>query len=186
MFSEAEIGKRIKELRNLKRMTLETLAESTGFTKGYLSKVEKNEKAPPVSTLIKIAKALQISLPEIFGEKEGTHLVSLVKKGERLQIARDGSIFGYSYESLAYKFSDKNMDPYIITLPKKAKEIPMVKHKGQEMSFVLEGKMHFIHGDREFIVEEGDCIYFDSSVKHWGAAIGNKECKCLMVIYSPT
>ncbi len=186
MFSEEEIGKRIKEVRNLRQITLETLAEKTGFTKGYLSKVEKNEKAPPVSTLIKIANALHVSLPEIFGEKEGTHLVSLVKKNERLQIARDGSIFGYSYESLAHRFSDKNMDPYIITLPKKPKEIPMLRHPGQEMTFVLEGKMHFILGDREFLLEEGDCLYFDSSVKHWGATIGNKECKCLMVIYSPT
>jgi transcriptional regulator with XRE-family HTH domain len=48
---ESEIGKRIKALRNEKGLTLEQLAAQTGYTKGYLSKVEKSIKAPPVSTL---------------------------------------------------------------------------------------------------------------------------------------
>jgi len=162
------------------------LAEKTGLTKGYLSKVEKSEKAPPVSTLIRIGTAFQVSLSEILGETEGNDLVSLVKKNQRVFIARDGTRFGYSYESLAHKFLNKNMQPYIITLPKDPKDIPMVKHKGEELLFVLEGKMRFIHGNREFVIEEGDCMYFDSGVEHWGAAIGDKECKCVMVIYSPT
>jgi len=54
---EANIGKRIKSLRNKKRITLESLAIETGFTKEYLSKVEKSQKAPPVSTLGTIARA---------------------------------------------------------------------------------------------------------------------------------
>ena len=38
----------------------------------------------------------------------------------------------------------------------------------------------------ELLVEEGDCVYFDASVPHFGAAVGSKEVKCLMVIYSET
>ena len=67
MSLEKEIGKRIREIRSSKRMTLEILGKETGFTKGYLSRVENSEKAPPVSTLIIIAKALQVNLSEILG-----------------------------------------------------------------------------------------------------------------------
>ena len=70
MISEKDIGKRIKEIRISKEMTLEILSEITGFTKGYLSKVENSEKAPPVSTLIRIAGALEVRLSEIFQEEE--------------------------------------------------------------------------------------------------------------------
>ncbi len=56
---EAEIGKRIKAIRVEKRFTLENIAAQTGFTKGYLSKVEKSVKSPPVSTLSTIARALR-------------------------------------------------------------------------------------------------------------------------------
>jgi transcriptional regulator with XRE-family HTH domain len=185
MFLEEEIGKRIREIRSSKRMTLEILAKETGFTKGYLSRVENSEKAPPVSTLNIIAKALQVNLSEILGETEGTNVVSLVKKNERVVMARNGSIFGYYYETLAHKFLNKSMEPYIITLPLNLKEVPMFKHKGEELLLVLEGKMNLTHGNREFVVEEGDCIYFDSGVEHRGTAIGTKECKCMLVIYSP-
>jgi DNA-binding XRE family transcriptional regulator len=44
---EAEIGKRIKSFRTQKRITLEQLANQAGFTKGYLSKVEKSKKSLP-------------------------------------------------------------------------------------------------------------------------------------------
>lgn len=48
---------------------------------------------------------------------------------------------------------------------------------------VLEGTMRFVHGDKEFIVEEGDCIYFDASIPHFGITEGYNPVKCLMVIF---
>ena len=66
---ESEIGKRIKSSRNKKRITLERLALETGFTKGYLSKVEKSPKAPPVSTLGTIARALGVTISSLLGEE---------------------------------------------------------------------------------------------------------------------
>jgi transcriptional regulator with XRE-family HTH domain len=166
-------------------LTLQRLAEKTGFTKGYLSKVENTKKAPPVSTLVILAKALEVSLSEIFGEKEDQSSISLVKKNERQVIARDGTVFGYSYQTLAHKFYKKHMEPYLLTLPTRPKQASLFQHDGEEILFVLEGTMKFFHGDREFIVEEGDCLYFDASIPHHGICQGKKEVKCLMVIYTP-
>jgi transcriptional regulator with XRE-family HTH domain len=185
MVDETELGKRIQQYRTNKRMTLQELAERTGYTKGYLSKIEKAKKAPPVSTLINLAKALNISLSEIFGEAGENSPVCLVKKLERRIIARDGSVFGYAYQTLAHKFYNKHMEPYILTLPLKPKENALFQHKGEELLFALEGTMRFFHGEKEFIVEEGDCVYFDGSIPHYGVCVGNKEVKCLMVIYTP-
>jgi len=58
MIEEAEIGKNIRKYRRIKKVTLRELAEKAGFTKGYLSKIENTPKAPPVSTLIILSKAL--------------------------------------------------------------------------------------------------------------------------------
>ena len=46
--------------------------------------------------------------------------------------------------------------------------------------------MRFIHGNEEYVVEPGDCIYFDSGIPHFGESIGRKEVKCFMVIYNRT
>lgn len=185
MVDEKELGKRIQEQRMNKRLTLQELAEKTGYTKGYLSKIENSGKAPPVSTLINLAKALNISLSEVFGEAEENNSVCLVKKTERRIIARDGSFFGYAYQTLAHKFHNKHMEPYLLTLPRKPKENALFQHKGEEILYVLEGTMKFFHGEKELIVEEGDCVYFDGSVPHYGICHGNREVKCLMVIYTP-
>ena len=78
-------------------------------------------------------------------------------------IARDGSAFGYSYEAIAYKFPNKKMEPFILTLPVNLKKKSIFQHEGERILFVLEGTMKFFHGNEEYIVEKGDCLYFDSS-----------------------
>jgi transcriptional regulator with XRE-family HTH domain len=182
---ESEIGRRIKKLRLGKRITLERLAVQTGFTKGYLSKVEKSAKAPPVSTLGIIARALGVTISTLLGEESPATPICLVKRSERSLIARDGTSSEYSYEAVAHKFTNKMMEPFILTLPVHPKKRTLYHHEGQEILFVLEGTMKFFHGTEEFIVEEGDCLYFDSGITHFGESMGNKKAKCFMVIFSP-
>jgi mannose-6-phosphate isomerase-like protein (cupin superfamily) len=64
------------------------------------------------------------------------------------------------------------------------KKKAIFRHDGEELLYVLEGTMKFLHDNREYIVEEGDCIYFDSSLPHFGESMGNKKVRCLMVIYN--
>jgi len=183
---EAEIGKRIKSFRTQKQITLEGLAQRTGFTKGYLSKVEKSKKSPPVSTLGIIARALGVTISALLGEEAPRTFFCLVRKDERPLIARNGTAFGYSYEAMAYRFPNKTMEPFLLTLPVKPKKRTLYQHEGEEILFVIQGTMKFFHGNEEYIVDEGDCIYFDSGIPHWGESVGPEEVKCFMVIWNPT
>jgi mannose-6-phosphate isomerase-like protein (cupin superfamily) len=150
-----------------------------------LSKLENSKSAPSLSTLIKISKVLNVRLSHIFGESESETAVTLVKKNERQEMARNGSLYGYRYESLAPHFLNRRLDPYILIHPFNSGETPIFQHEGQEMLYVLEGIMKFHHGNKEMIVEEGDCVYFDASIPHHGNSIGSKELKCILVIYTP-
>jgi transcriptional regulator with XRE-family HTH domain len=183
---EAEIGKRIKAFRTQKRITLEQLAAQAGFTKGYLSKVETSKKSPPVSTLGNIARALGVTISALLGEESPRTSFCLVRKNERPLIARDGTAFGYSYEAMAYKYPNKIMEPFLLTLPANPKKRTVYQHEGEEILFVIQGTMKFLHGGEEYIVNEGDSIYFDSSLPHFGESIGPEEVKCFMVVCNPT
>ncbi len=183
-FIESEIGRRIKVSRINKKFTLEQLATQTGFTKGYLSRIEKSEKSPPLSTLGIIARVLGITISFLVGEEEQKTSFGIVKKGERPLIAR-GTALEYSYEAVAHTFPNKKMEPFILTLPLKPRKKTIHQHEGEELLFVLEGTMNFLLGTREYILEEGDCIYFDSGLPHFGESVGRKEAKCFMVIYTP-
>ena len=181
---ESEIGTRIKAFRSNRGLTLEQLAERVGLTKGYLSKVEKSKKSPPVSTLGVISRALGVTISALLGEETTSVPLCLVKKGERTLISRSGNAFGYSYEALAYKFPNKKMEPFILTLPATPKKRTWYRHTGEEILFVFEGTMKFYHNNQEYIVERGDCVYFDSSFPHFGESMDNKSVKCFMVIYN--
>jgi transcriptional regulator with XRE-family HTH domain len=182
---EAEIGKRVQEIRKQKGFTLRTLAERTGFSQGFLSKVENSKKAPSIGTLMRLAKALNVRMADFFGEAQPDTTITLVRAGERKEMARDGTSFGYRYEALAPQFLNKHMDPYIIKDAPGRKTNTYFQNEGEEMLYVLEGKAKFVHGDKEFILEEGDCVYFNASIPHYGVPLGEKELKCLLVFYSP-
>ncbi len=182
---ELKIAQKIRQIRLRNQLTLEKVAERAGFTKSYLSMIESGKKSPPIASLIKIAKALDVDITTFFEHKSPEDHLMLVRKGERKVVVRDGTIFGYQYSSIAPTKRNKKMEPFVITLPSKSKEGDLFDHEGEELLYVLEGKTNFFYGDKKYSLSEGDCIYFDSSIPHRGEGVGKKRAKALVVIYTP-
>ncbi|MBW2557783.1 MAG: helix-turn-helix transcriptional regulator [Deltaproteobacteria bacterium] len=185
---EKKIGKKIKSLRELRGLTLEELAKKTDFTKGYLSRLENSKKAPPVATILTIATALNVKISDVFGEDENKEdsIISIVRKNERLVMARPGTLFGYHYESIVHEYRNKGIEAFLLTRPVDPSWKPILfKHEGEELLFVLEGSTEFHYGDQLYILRAGDCACFDSSVKHYGKALGKKGVKMLVIVIPP-
>jgi transcriptional regulator with XRE-family HTH domain len=179
---QKEIGATIRRIRRRNDITLDVLANRTGLSKGYLSRLERGLKSPPISTLSNIAGALGIEIAAFFQQPGNQPNISIVRSDERMQITRDGSAFGYYYEAIADQYPSKSVEPFIITMTPHAKEAELFSHEGEEMIFVLEGKISFTFGDEVFRCEVGDCLYFDSSIKHRCDCLDSKEAKALAVI----
>jgi len=183
---ELRIVRKIRQLRLQNKLTLQKVAERAGFTKSYLSMVESGKKSPPIATLSKIARALGVDVAAFFEQKKPEDHITFVKKGKGKLVVGDETVFGYRYESLAPTKRRKRMEPFI------SSDIPGVKgedwfdHEGEEFIYLLEGKMKFLYGNKEYVLEEGDCIYFDSSIPHRGEAMGKRPTKALLVISQPT
>jgi len=103
------IGKRINAIRKEKKMTLDHLADKTGFAKSYLSQIENMKREPPISTLAKIAYVLNVDVIYLLsGEiRQEDQNFSLVKPSERKIFHRSFGNFGYIYESLNFKKADQ-------------------------------------------------------------------------------
>ncbi|RLD93510.1 MAG: hypothetical protein DRI93_05190 [Aquificota bacterium] len=182
----AAIARRIKELRRKKGLTLQQLAEKTGFAKSYLSQIENLRREPPISTLTKIAYALgEDVLFLITGEKldEEEERFVIVRPYERRSVIRPGGSPDYIYESITYKKRNRLMDGYILTAGFEFPPNPML-HEGEELVFMLEGKQEVVYDGKSYIVEEGDCFYFDSTKPHYSRSIGPKPAKFLVVFCS--
>jgi transcriptional regulator with XRE-family HTH domain len=180
---EKLINDRIKRLRHSKKVTLESLAKMTGFTTGYISRIENSDNAPPISTLSKIAQALEVDISFFLSESkiDSPKNMVIVKKEDPKELI-DRASFGYQYEALAEKKIGKNMEPYI--LHPDFEYSTVFQHEGEEFFYVLEGVIEFIYGDEKYILEAGDCMYFDAHIPHTGVSKGDKKAKVLIIIYS--
>jgi len=169
-------------------MTLDRLATLTGFTKGYLSKIENSKKVPPIASLASICKALHTDIAYFF-QSDGRELfeerVSVVRADERKRVTRGGTAFGYNYESLAHTKRHKRMEPFIFTFPPRMARRVWFDHEGEEFLFVLKGRVEFEVRGEKWVLEEGDSLYLDSKLPHKGRSLGGGEAKALVVIYSP-
>jgi len=180
---ERRIVENIKRMRQSKKMSLEKLAKVAGLTKGYISKIEHSQKAPPISTLLKIANALgteaSFLIAESSSELPENISICIVRKNERREVVSRGTFYGYRYESLAYKKIGKSMEPYV--LEPAFDERAIFSHDGEEFMYVLEGIHEFVFNNHRYILKEGDSVYYDSKIPHSGRSVGRKKAKVLMV-----
>ncbi len=76
--AEALIGARLRAARQAAGLTLAAVAEEAGLTKGFLSRLERDEVSPSVASLVTVCGVLGIGVGTLFETPE----TSLVRAGE--------------------------------------------------------------------------------------------------------
>src|SRR6185312_15980879 len=109
-------SERLRDLRTRHGFSLETLAQKTGLTKGFLSLVERGLKAPSISTLLRLSETYSVSVGDLLDEQAPLDPpYSLVRRAEGRKYAKDGSLFGYRYEAIAFHKAQKKMEPFLVS-----------------------------------------------------------------------
>jgi len=178
----SEIGKRISDIRQLSELSLSTLAAKINTTAAQLELYESGTIDIPVSILHDISAELGIGMTELLtGEVAKLSTYSVVRKNKGVGVKRQEA---YDYQSLAYNFAWRKMEPLLITISPKAKDAPinLNTHEGQEFHFCLEGAFIIKIGKHEITIGEGDAIYFDSQHAHGMKALNGRNAKSLVVI----
>lgn len=160
-----EIAPRIRGLRDALDMSVEDLAAKTGTPAAQVAAYEAGDIEIPVGFLMKVAHACHVDLTVLISGVE-PHLkgYSLVRRGEGLSVERRKD---YDYKSLAYRFSGRKMEPFLITVPpKEPEQMTLVSHSGQEFIHVMEGRLELRLGEEALALEPGDSLYFDSQTPH--------------------
>lgn len=177
-----EIASRIVELREISDITAEEMAAKLNVPLDKYLSYENAEVDFPVSVLYEICSLLKVDLTEILtGVSPKLEKVSLVRKGQGISVDR---YKGYDFESIAYKFVGRKIEPMIVTVGEGTeKNVPaMVSHNGQEFNYVLEGQITVYVGKNKYELNEGDCLYFDPTEEHAQAARGGRPARFLTVI----
>jgi transcriptional regulator with XRE-family HTH domain len=187
--AEFRIGCRIKELREKNVYTLQDLAAKTGLSKALLSEIEADEVMPPVATLLKLARALNVGMAYFFQDEAPAEKVSVTRAGERLSIKRrphhrEGEV-DYIYESLEARMPGKHMEPLLVDfVPMETAEMVFTTHEGEEFLFLLDGKLEFRTNDRVETLAAGDALYFDSGQNHSFRSLTDTPARAVVVVWN--
>ncbi len=179
---ETLIAQRIKKIRMEKGFTLEEVANRTGFTKGLISKIENNKVSPPVSTLVKVARALDVSLGDLFVPSD-TYQIKIVKKEQRIRLNPEGHTGGPTIESLVSGYYRQRIEPLMVTIDGDGSyKSKFYNHPGHEFILVLEGSMNYLYGNEKHLISEGDALYFNAENIHGPLPLPGQKVKYLSII----
>jgi transcriptional regulator with XRE-family HTH domain len=181
------VAERVKRAREQRGLSLLDISRRTGIEVSLLSEIEQGQSAPPLGTIIKLAKALEMKMGYFISGDE-LRPFTIVRRGDRKVVSRYDSKrdkhYGYGYESLAPYKKDRHMEPFLVTLQPATTEEERSTHDGQEFIFVLSGRMEVRLGEEIHVLEPGDAIYYDSTVPHLVKCHGQEPTRILAVLYA--
>ena len=190
-FEELGLGSKIRGLRQKRRYTLQDLSARTGVPKATLAQMEGGETTPPVATLLKIAKGLDVNISHFLqpGGDEPERKVGVTRVAERGRFTRrnhhDPTEGGYEYESLELHKAEKHMQPLLVTFQTLDKrDMVFYSHEGEECVYLMEGELEFRAAEEVTVLQPGDCLYFDSDLPHAFRSLGGAPARALIVVYA--
>ena len=180
-----ELSQNIKRLRQSQKMTVEGLARNSGFSKGFISRLENFRITPSLKALQKISAALGVNLNELFQKDMIKPLYTLGKLDEGQELIRDNNFeYGINYHLLAHQQIDRKLNPVLVEYKKGKQERDFLMHESDEFFVLLEGEIDFYISDDTTCkrMNANDTLYLAANVPHRaGLAPGCDYAKALII-----
>jgi len=164
-----ELGDKLRALRLKKSMGLVELGKHTGLSAAMLSKLERGKLFPTLPTLLRIAMVFSVGLDYFFTDQRKRHVVAVVRKRERMRFPELPSAqpVSYWFESLDFPINERKLTAYFAQFfPVATEKMRYHQHAGVEFLYLMHGKLELAIGPEFHVLDAGDSIYFDSSVRH--------------------
>ncbi len=157
-----QLGRKIRDLRLRRGLTVQQLAELTGLSKGFVSQVENNRTSPSLATLQDLAKSLETSVAYLVVEEDQVPYV--VRRDERPHMTVNGNISRVEVMSAQPR---RNLELLQCELPVgQSLSDKRHFHHGEEVVLVTDGRISLACGDHVIMLESGDSCHFDGRVPH--------------------
>jgi transcriptional regulator with XRE-family HTH domain len=163
---QINLGLRIKELRIKRGLSQAELATLVGVTPSTVSQVEANIIYPSLPALLKMAEVLSVEIASLFQDALEVEKRIIFPSAEAVSVGFPGLPKGSAEGSLLTPpdFQSK-MEPYLIEIePNRDLPAHFFIHKGEEMGYLLSGKLRMSLNKATYTVRAGDVIYLTSDM----------------------
>jgi transcriptional regulator with XRE-family HTH domain len=155
MISKAELGRRLREARVERNMTLKQLDQESGFSATHISEIERGKTSPTIGALIRIANALGKE-PSYFIEEDVLPETSLTLRDKRSAWARGGA----QVETLSAGIPGGRLYAYLLRLSPDGPALELEEGEGEEGGYVLKGRVEYTVGPEKHGLGSGDAIHY--------------------------
>lgn len=175
--ARTDVGPRLRALREKRGYSLRALAEQSGLSVNAISRIERSETSPTVSSLHRLAMALHIPITEFF-DSASPRATVFVPHDERMPSR--GS--GITMESLGIGLPGQQIEPFLMTLdPGVGGSSSPIIHGGEEFVFCISGEIEYQVGSKNFTMTTGDSLLFQATQPHLCHNASSSEAKLLLV-----
>jgi transcriptional regulator with XRE-family HTH domain len=172
-----ELGARLRRLRGERGWRLEDLAERTGLSRAYLSRLEAGGRQPSLGALFDLARAYDVSFSSLFEpEPEAENLVVVRATDGTPQRGN-----GLSYKRLSEGGWTFNLQPLKVVVPADRAGGTLYKHEGEQWMYVLSGRLKFGIAAEEVVLGPGDAAHFDADKPHRLEALDGRDVEAIVV-----
>jgi transcriptional regulator with XRE-family HTH domain len=162
-----DVGKTIRDLRKKSGLNISDIADRTNLTVSHVSQIERGVANPSLSSLNKIAKALNVHITRLFHENPDKF--NVVRADERKKIFFDKA--GSYIALLAGGRDQDSIGVYFSHYIGKKLGQDLIPHEGKEFFYIAEGEMK-VHLEAETVnLKKGDSLFFDSNIPHKVVAV---------------
>ena len=173
-----EVGLRVRALRDERGLSMRALAELCELSPNAISLIERGITSPTVSTLHRLAAALQVHITAFFEDRQESIQLVLSRAGERPYSGHGQTLL----ESLGSGLVEQIIDPFEATLQPGADSGGQVmSHAGNELVYCLQGEVEYEVMGEAYRLAAGDALLFEARLPHrWGNP-GTGPARFLMV-----
>ena len=158
-----DIGGKIRELRNLKGLTQEELADRAELTKGFISQVERNLTSTSIATLMDILQCLGTTAGDFFNEAPEEQIVF----GQQDYFEKEDPEYGNLIKWIIPNAQKNGMEPILLTLTPGGSTWPDNPHEGEEFGYILSGSLSIHLGNQVYSAKKGESFYYTADKKHF-------------------
>lgn len=178
------LGARLAELRKTAGLTLTQVAQACGMSEATLSRIENGHSQVSAHHLFLLAQVLGVDIAEMFHDRAAP-LTKGMRSITRKQTGEHHKLEPYAAEVLNADISRKNMHPAINTITARSLNEAggLTAHAGEEFLYVLRGPVA-VHSElyAPAILQTGDSLYFDGSMRHAYLQHGTEPALILVVV----
>jgi len=178
-----DIGSRLRILREQRNLSQRELAKRIGATNGLISRIERNQTSPTVSTLKRLMEGLELSVADFFTQDLSAASRIFYSKQELPNVGGKGIAFllvAANRKGRAMSVLHETYSPGADTGEER------YNHEGEEAGVIIRGEIEISVGDEVRVLSAGDAYYFESRLPHRFRNVGGEACEIVSACTPPT